>query len=80
MSCGVGHRHSSDPRLAAAALIQPLAWALPYAMGAALKSKNKQINKPKKCLSVHIDLSVSFADAENENRNEFQFWFIIIVL
>ena len=30
-------------RLAAAALIQPLAWELPYAAGAALKSK--QTNK-----------------------------------
>ena len=29
-------------RLAAAALIQPLAWELPYAMGVSLKSKNKQ--------------------------------------
>ena len=50
MSCGVGCRHGSDPmllrlwyRLAAAGLIQPLAWDLPYAAGAALKSKtNKQ--------------------------------------
>ena len=42
MSCGVGHRHSSDPVLlwlwpAGAAWIQPLAWEL----GAALKSKKK---------------------------------------
>ena len=44
MSCGVGRRCSSDPkllwwwcRLTAVALIQPLAWELPYAMGAALK-------------------------------------------
>ena len=44
MSCGVGRRHSSDPlllwlwcRLAAAAPIQPLAWELPYAIGAAIK-------------------------------------------
>ena len=46
-SCGVGHRYSSDladlalpwlwHRLAAMALIQPLAWELPYATGAALK-------------------------------------------
>ena len=48
MSCGVGRRYSSDPqllwlwyRLAAAALIQSLAWELLYASGAALKSKNK---------------------------------------
>jgi len=51
MSCGVGGGHGSDLALlwvwhwpAAAAQIQPLAWELPYATGAALKS-NKQINK-----------------------------------
>ena len=48
MSCGEGSRQDTDPgllwlwrRLAAAALIQPLAWERPYAAGAALKSKNK---------------------------------------
>ena len=46
VSCGVGCRCGSDLvllwlwyRLAAAALIQPLAWELPYAMGMALKKK-----------------------------------------
>ena len=45
MSCGVGHRHSWDlallwlwRRLAVAALIRPLAWEPPHAVGAALKS------------------------------------------
>ena len=38
-SCGVGHRHGSDPALlwlwpAAAAPIGPLAWEPPYATGA----------------------------------------------
>ena len=49
MSCGVGHRHSMNPvlislwhRLAAVALIQPLAWKLPYAAQAALKSQKKK--------------------------------------
>ena len=46
MSCGVGHRCSSDPlwlwrRLAATAPIRPLAWEPPCAEVAALKSKNK---------------------------------------
>ena len=48
MSCSEGHRHGSNPtllwlwhRLAAAHLIQPVAWELPYAMGEALKSKKK---------------------------------------
>ena len=54
MSCGVGHRYSSDPalqwlwcRLAAAAPIQPPAWKPPYAPGAALK-KTKDKKKKKK--------------------------------
>ena len=49
MSCGVGHRCGSDPALlwlwrrpAVAALILPLAWEPPYAMGAALKKKEKK--------------------------------------
>ena len=49
MSCGVGHRHGSDPMLlglwrrpAAAALIQPLAWEPPYAAGAAQKRQKKE--------------------------------------
>ena len=48
MSYGVGHRRGTDLALLwlwyrpAAALIQPLAWKLPSAMGSALKSK---INK-----------------------------------
>ena len=43
MSCGVGHRRSSDPallwlwgKLAPITLIQPLAWELQYAAGVAL--------------------------------------------
>ena len=56
MSCGVRHRHGSDPMLlwlwcrpAAAAWIHPLARSTPYAMGPALKSKkkNKKIKKLK---------------------------------
>ena len=50
VSCGVGCRGGLDSallwlwrRLAAAALIRPLAWELPYAMGAALKRKKKKI-------------------------------------
>ena len=50
MSCGVGHRCSSDPELlwlwyrpANAAMIQTLAWERPYATGATLKGK--KINK-----------------------------------
>ena len=46
VSCGVGHRRGSDLTLlwlwfilAATALIQLLAWELPYVVGAALKKK-----------------------------------------
>ena len=48
-SCSVGCRHALGPalqwvwcRLAAAALMQPLAWGLPYAAGAALKRKKRK--------------------------------------
>ena len=51
MSCGVGHRHGSDPMLlwlrctvAAIAPIRPLTWEPPYAAGAAQKT-NKQTKK-----------------------------------
>ena len=64
-SCGVGHRRGSDLALlwlccrpAAAALIQPLAWELPY-VGAALKSKeeknnNKIISDPEVLFLIHL--------------------------
>ena len=49
MSCGVGRRRGSDPtllglwrRLAAAALIGPLAWKPPYSVGAALEKAKKK--------------------------------------
>ena len=50
MSCGVVRRFGLDPvllwlwhRLAATAPIQPLTWEFPYAVGAALKKKKKEI-------------------------------------
>ena len=55
MSCGVGHRRGSDPSLlwlwyrpADTAPIPPLAWELPYAMGAALKKAKKKKKKKRK--------------------------------
>ena len=58
VSCGVGRGHGSDLvllwlwyRLAASALIRPLAWEPPYARGAALKDQKKikiKINKKNK--------------------------------
>ena len=50
MNCGVGCRRGSDPALlwlwcrqAATALIRPLAWEPPYAMGVALEKTEKKI-------------------------------------
>ena len=55
MNCGVGRRRNLDPALlrlwcrpAATALIRPLAWEPPYAVGVALKSKKKQRKEKKK--------------------------------
>ena len=52
VSCGVGHRRGLAPallwlwcRLAAIALIRPLAWELPYAAGVALKRQKKKERK-----------------------------------
>ena len=59
MSCGVGCRRNSDlvllqlwRRLAAVALICPLAWEPPYAMSIALKSKKK---KKANCHSASLE-------------------------
>ena len=56
VNCGVGHRAVWDPgllwlwyRLAAAAPIQTLAWKLPFAAGAALKSKKEKEKKKQLC-------------------------------
>ena len=57
MSYGVGRRCGSDLallclwcRLAAAALIQPLAWELVYASGVALKIKKKKKSERRKSI------------------------------
>ena len=54
MSCGIGHRRGSDLvllwlwyRPSASALIQPLAWELPYATEASLKRQKKKKKKKK---------------------------------
>ena len=60
ISCGIGHRHGLDPmllwlwcRMAAVALIQPLAWELPYSVGAALKTKTKTNKQTKNLRSFY---------------------------
>ena len=54
MSCGVGRRRGSNLALlwlwrrpVATALIEPLAWEPPYAMGAAQEKKKKKKKKKK---------------------------------
>ena len=54
MSYGIGRRCASDPALlwlwhglAATAPVEPLAWKLPYATGAALKKEKENISQKK---------------------------------
>ena len=61
MSCGADQSCSSDPALlwlwcrpAARALIQPLAWEPPYAMGVTLKRQKKVQNYIAECRRVHL--------------------------
>ena len=68
MSCGVGHRHNSDPALlwlwckpVATALIGPLAWKPPYAMGAALKRPKEKKKKEKAEFTKEIHLELALA-------------------
>ena len=56
MSCGVSHRRGLDLallwlwcRLVAVALIRPLAWEPPYAVGAALEKAKRQKKKKIVC-------------------------------
>ena len=77
MSYDVSHRHGLDPmllwlwrRLAATALIRPLAWELPYATGMALKSKtkfkkNKNLGNKKKSAIVLIFIKNTHLCVEN---------------
>ena len=70
MSCGVGHRCGWDPallwlwcRLAAVALIRPLAWEPPHAAGAALEKAERQKKTKTKNRTKFLHLALeSFAD------------------
>ena len=64
VSCGVGHRCGSDPvllwlwhRPAATALIGPLAWEPPYAVGETLEKAKRPKKKKKKLISEHLGIS-----------------------
>ena len=63
MSCGVGHRRSSDPALlwlwhtlVATVPTRPLAWEPPYAAEAAQEMAKRQKKKSIWCLLSKIDL------------------------
>ena len=69
MSCSIGRRGGSDPvlpwlwcSLAAAAWIQPLAWAFPYAAGAAIKRRESG-HRGKVCKSGRLRPQPSSAGA-----------------
>ena len=71
MSCGVGHRRSSDPallwlwrKLAATALIRPLAWETPYAVGEAQEMAKRQKDKKKKKFIQHVINTLVHTDFE----------------
>ena len=60
MNCGVGRRRGLDPALlwqwpspAATALIRPLAWEPPHAIGVALKRQKTKQNRTKKTVKIN---------------------------
>ena len=68
VSCGVGHRHSSDPTLlclwcrpTAIALIQPLAWESPYAAGSVLKKKKCSFKEKQEYFDSYVTGIFSFS-------------------
>ena len=75
MNCGVGHKHGSDSallwlwrRLAATALIRPLAWEPSYATGAALGKVKKQKTPQKIHLSKCRENVYSFVLVYSEAK------------
>ena len=85
VSCGVGHRLGSDPTLlwlwymlAAVALIQPLAWELPYAVGAALRS-NQSVNQFINKISIkHRDIHINYQIKEKNFCGLLQFSTLLV--
>ena len=71
VSCGVSHRRILDPALlwlwhrpAATAPIRPLAWELPYAVGAALKGPKNEYMKAKKRTNSGVSIDMSANNSE----------------
>ena len=82
MSCGIGLRCGLDfallwlwCRQATAALIRPLAWELPYAMGADLKSKKQTNKNPLLCargVSPNVLLEVIHLQCNNMLKGRYE--------
>ena len=75
MSCGVNCRHGLDlallwlwSRLAATALIRPLAWGPPYAASAALEKAERQNNNNNNNNKVENYQSVTITVAADSGR------------
>ena len=71
MSCGVGHRQGLNPallwlwcRLAATALIGPLAWEPPYALSVALKRQKDQKKKKKNPQKINYSCFYAILNAK----------------
>ena len=63
MSCAIGSRHGSDPSLCDCGVgwqlqlrFDPLAWYPPYAMGRALKKKQKKTKQKKTKKKLRLQL------------------------
>ena len=71
MTCGIGHRCSSDPALlwlwcspATAVLIRPLDWEPPYAMGVALETKKRKERKKNCSVFILLHVVVQFSQPQ----------------
>ena len=84
MNCGIGRRCGLELALlwlwhrpAATALIRPLAWEPPYAMGVVLKKKKKKLNKSN-YKKVHDALKKKILNGEellkDKHKNKGRLW------
>jgi len=79
MSCGIGRRHGLDRwllwlwcRLAAVAMIQPLAWEPPYAVGGSPKKTKQKQNKTSDVTKKETDSQMQRTNLP-EGRGEDQY-------
>ena len=84
MGCGIGHRCGLDLawlrcRLAAVALIGPLAWELPYASGEALKRQKKK-KKTKKKKLFYFEIVFNLWKSYKDNKKSSCMFFTQLLL